>query len=161
MYEKKIKTFNVLSSWEWKYSEWEQDPAFIKLTWKIPVFEQKEMERKAESMSLWDIYEKVKIMWELRDKWKEDNWIIEKWNMSEDAIKKELKFQCSLFMSCMPNNNEYDVAVYQLWRMLAAYLGLKWAYTYILDVLSEMEYGSKERSKEFIIERTLKVKWLR
>jgi len=159
MYKKKLKTFSILSNWEWKYSEREQDPAFLKLTWKIPAFEQKEMEKKAESMSLWDIYKKVKIMWELRAKRKEDNWIIEKWNMSESAIKEEIKYQCGLFMSCMPNNNEYDFAVYQLWRMLAVYTWLNWAYKYILDVLSEMEYWSKERDKDFIIKRTMKAKW--
>jgi hypothetical protein len=117
------------------------------------------MEKKAQAMSLWDVYEKVKIMSELRAKRKENNWALEKWNLTLEQLKKEIKYQCSLFMSCMPNNNDYDGAIFQLWRMLAAYIWLNWAYKYILDVLSEMEYWSEEFTKDFIIEYTLKIKW--
>lgn len=160
MYEKQLKTCSIIeATQELKWSEREQEPAFVKLAWKIPKYEQKEMEKKAQAMSLWDVYEKVKIMSELRAKRKENNWALEKWNLTLEQLKKEIKYQCSLFMSCMPNNNDYDFAVYQLWRILAAYIWLNWAYKYILDVLSEMEYWSKERTRRFIEDYTLKVKW--
>lgn len=160
MYEKKLKTCSIIEdTQELKWSERGQEPAFVKLSWKIPKYEQKEMEKKAQAMSLWDVYEKVKIMSELRAKRKENNWALEKWNLTLEQLKKEIKYQCSLFMSCMQNNNDYDGAIFQLWRILAAYIWLNWAYKYILDVLSEMEYWSEEFTKDFIIEYTLKIKW--